>query len=163
MVAQTLLPPVSGRNTSIITPRQSQPGSSQYNSMNPYSPWGRLCRCGTVTHLVSRAPTSGNRCIKGIMAMGSSPSSGGVVWKDLSGFYWLTGQSVLILSGVGAGEVRPRPWRGDWPNELACAESFRSPVDGGTCLGGGAWQPKSGGRLVCQSWRSVVDGAAAQA
>src|SRR6516165_7339636 len=162
MVAQILLHPVSGRNTSIITRRQSQAGSSQYNSTNPYSPSGRSCRGGTVTDLVSRAPTSGNRSIKGIMGMDSSPGYPASLC-DSSGFRWLTGQSVLILSGVGAGEVRPRPWRGDWPNELACAESFRSPVDGGTFLGGGAWQPKSGGRLVCQSWRSVVDGAAAQA
>ena len=44
MVAQTLLHPVSGRNTSIITRRQSQPGSSQYNSTNPYSPSGSSCR-----------------------------------------------------------------------------------------------------------------------
>src|SRR5206468_12701063 len=75
MVAQTLLHPVSGRNTSIITRRQSQPGWLQYNSTNPYSPSGRSCRCGTVTDLVSRAPSSGNRSIKGIMGMDSSPGS----------------------------------------------------------------------------------------
>src|SRR5215469_802281 len=86
MVAQTLLSPVSGRKTSIITRRQSQPGSSQYNSTNPYSPWGRLCRCGTVTHLVSRAPTSGNRCIKGIMAMVHLQARGvGKILADFAG------------------------------------------------------------------------------
>src|SRR5215475_2897405 len=86
MVAQTLLHPVSGRNTSIITRRQSQSGSSQYNSTNPYSPSGRSCRCGTVTNLVSRAPTSGNRSIKGIMGMDSVSSA--ACFGDRSGFRW---------------------------------------------------------------------------
>src|ERR1019366_7451089 len=75
MVAQILLHPVSGRNTSIITRRQSQLGSSQYNSRKPYSPFGRSCRCVTVTDRVSRAPTSGNLSIKGVI--GINPPPGG--------------------------------------------------------------------------------------
>src|ERR1051326_6914090 len=80
MVAQILLQPVSGRNTSIITRRQSQPGSSQYNSRNPYSPSGRSCWRVTVTDLVSCAPSSGNLSMNGIIGMRPSPDSlhGGV-------------------------------------------------------------------------------------
>src|SRR5713226_5914609 len=75
MVAQIWLHPVCGRNTSIITRRQSQPGSSQYNSRKPYSPSGRSCRPVTVTDLVSRAPSSGNLSINGVM--GIDPPPGG--------------------------------------------------------------------------------------
>src|SRR5215472_2079870 len=75
MVAQILLQPVSGRNTSIITRRQSQPGSSPYNSRNPYSPSGRSCWQVAVTDLVSRTPSSGNLFMNGIIGTGPSPDS----------------------------------------------------------------------------------------
>src|SRR5580692_7047337 len=57
----------------MITRRQSQPGSLQYNSMKPYSPSGRAGCWVTMTDLVSRAPSSGNLSIKGIIGMNPPP------------------------------------------------------------------------------------------
>src|SRR5438552_3138188 len=73
MVARIFLQPVSGRNTRIITRRQSQPVSLQYDSKKPYSPSGRPGIFLTVTDLVSRAPSSGNFSTNGIIGMGLSP------------------------------------------------------------------------------------------
>src|SRR5215831_147611 len=92
MVAQILFQPVSGRNTSIITRRQSQPDSLQYNSRNPYSPSGRSCRWVAVTDLVSRAPNSGNLSRKGIIGMAIS-GLGASCEGDCTGFSRLTRQS----------------------------------------------------------------------
>src|SRR5580658_1786415 len=74
MVAQTLLHPVFGRNTRIVTRRQSQPGSLQYSSTKPYSPAGIFFPCGTVTDLVSRTPRSGNLSMNGVIGIDPSPS-----------------------------------------------------------------------------------------
>src|SRR2546425_1676700 len=103
MVAQILLQPVSGRNTSIITRRQSQPGSSQYNSRNPYSPSGRSCRWVAVTDLVSRAPSSGNLSMNGIIGMGPSPDSLHSVGEcDCTGCSRLLGSQGSVK---GAGQI----------------------------------------------------------
>src|SRR5437667_12032373 len=68
MTAQNFQP-VSGRRTTTTTRRQSHCGSLQYSSIKPYSPLGRSSLSGTVTERVSRAPSSGNLFINGVMAM----------------------------------------------------------------------------------------------
>src|SRR5881296_2536767 len=89
MVAQILFNSVSARSTSIMTRRQSQPGSSQNNSKKPYSPSGMSVRPETVTDRISRAASSGKRSINGIMGIGHLQRSailscaGGIVTKML--------------------------------------------------------------------------------